>query len=205
MHEAVDVDILGADALSQHREELLSVYRDAYSDKIGSPFFSEARHWERLKAYAEREGFGLVEARHDGELIGYALGYRLPTGSGWWRGLREEVDPDLIAEDGTRTFALTYMMVRQQYRRRGHARAMHDALLGNRPEARATLLVLPDNQAAQAAYRSWGWHKVGTIRPYMDAPVYDAMLLDSLAHHLGRAPGRPAATSCRRSQHTRFC
>jgi GNAT superfamily N-acetyltransferase len=133
--------------------------------------------WERVEAYASREGYSLVLGRVDGELVGYTMGLTLPAGSAWWRGLRTGADPALLIEDGHRTFALTYMMVRAPWRRRGYARALHDALLGDRTEERATLLVLPDNVPARSAYDSWGWYEIGKLQPFADAPVYDALVL----------------------------
>ena len=91
-------------------------------------------------------------------------------------GLRSEPDPEFTEEDSARTFALTEMMVRRTCRRRGYARALHDALLSHRHESRATLLVRPDNDAARLAYRSWGWYKVGDLQPFDDAPVFEAMV-----------------------------
>ncbi|MEV0269923.1 GNAT family N-acetyltransferase [Hamadaea sp. NPDC050747] len=160
-----------------HLSTLLDVYAEIYADKLADPFFGVPRYQERLEAYAARSGFGLAIGNLDGEVIGYALGFTLPQGSGWWRGLLEDVDPTLVAEDGSRTFAITEIMVREPWRRRGYAKALHDAILEGRSERRATLLVLPDNLPAQAAYRSWGWHRVGGIKPFDDAPVYDAMIL----------------------------
>jgi hypothetical protein len=58
------------------------------------------------------------------------------------------------------------------------AKALHDRLLAGRREQRACLLVLPDNVAARSAYEAWGWYKIGDLRPFDDAPVYDAMLRD---------------------------
>jgi hypothetical protein len=29
---------------------------------------------------------------------------------------------------------------------------------------------------ARRAYLSWGWRKIGELRPFDDAPVYDAMV-----------------------------
>lgn len=136
------------------------------------------RYWELLQAYASRAGFGLVTGRLDDEMIGYALGYPLAAQSRWWEGMKEEVDPALLTETGHRTFAINELMVRPGWRRRGYARALHDALLRNRPEQRATLLVRPDDTPAQAAYRSWGWTKLGELQPFPDAPVFDAMIRD---------------------------
>jgi GNAT superfamily N-acetyltransferase len=164
--------------LVRHRDELLAVYAEIYADKLDDPFFSPERYWERVEAYASRDGYGLVLGRLDGQLIGYAMGLTLPAGSAWWRGLRTEVDPAFVVEDGHRTFALTYMMVRGPWRRRGYARALHDALLEGRTEERATLLVLPENVPARTAYDSWGWHEIGKLQPFADAPIYDALVRD---------------------------
>ena len=63
-------------------------------------------------------------------------------------------------------------------RRRGYARALHDAMLRDRSEERAALLVLPDNVPARTAYRAWGWYQLGELQPFDDAPIYEAMLLE---------------------------
>lgn len=165
-----------ASGLHEQREDVQSVHAEVYADRLSDPFYSWPRYWERLAAYASRDGFGFVTGRLDGDLIGYALGYPLPAGSGWWRGIRGEVDQALLTETGNCTFAINELMVRPQWRRRGYAGALHDALLRNRPEERATLLVRPDNTPAQAAYRSWGWYKLGELQPFDDAPVFDAMV-----------------------------
>jgi len=156
----------------------MDVYRDAYDDKLDHPFFTEERMWERLEAYASRDGFTLVLAYLDGDLVGYALGNTFMAGSRWGQGMITDVDPDLLVEDGKRTFGFNYIMTRHAYRRRGIARALHDALIATRHEERACLLVLPGNTAARNAYLSWGWNKIGDLQPFDDAPVYDAMLLD---------------------------
>lgn len=169
---------LQAADLCKHRDELLAVYTEVYAEQLETPFFSIARYWDRLVAYASREGFSAVAGHIKDQLIGYALGYTLPPGSRWWSGLRDDVDPALLIEDGRRTFALNEIMVREAFRRRGYARQLHDALLADRSEERATLLVLPDNIPARSAYRSWGWYELGGLQPFNDAPVYDAMLLD---------------------------
>jgi ribosomal protein S18 acetylase RimI-like enzyme len=68
-------------------------------------------------------------------------------------------------------------MVHPDWQRRGIARLLHDDLLHDRPEERATLLVEEESTAAQRAYSSWGWRKLGKLRPYPDAPHYDALIL----------------------------
>ena len=165
-----------AHGLREQREDVLSVYTEANADQLDDPFYSPSRYWERLAAYASRDGFGFVTGRLGAELVGYALGYPLPAGSGWWRGIRGEVDQASLVETGQRTFAFNELMVRPQWRRRGYATALHDALLRHRPETRATLLVRPDNIAAHLAYLSWGWYKIGELQPFDDSPIFDAMV-----------------------------
>jgi GNAT superfamily N-acetyltransferase len=172
------IEHLDAHEVQEHRDELLAAYLEVYAARLGDQFFSPERYWERVAGYASRDGYSLVVGRLDGELVGYAMGFTLPAGSGWWRGFRGDVDPGLLREDGRRTFALTYIMVRQAWQRRGYARALHDALLLGRSEERAALLVIPDNVPAHSAYLSWGWYALGKLQPFEDAPVYDAMVLD---------------------------
>ena len=148
----------GPAQLDGQRKTLLDVYEDVYADRLNDPFFSTPRYWERLQGYASRDGFAIVVGALDAEPIGYALGYTLPAGSRWWQGLTE-------------------IMVSESRRRRGYARKLHDRLLKGRNEERATLLVLPDNTAAQTAYASWGWRKLGGLKPFDDSPTYDAMLI----------------------------
>ncbi len=178
MDGQIRIEVGDRTGLHGQQGELLVVYEQIYAERLGDPFFSAPRYWQRLTAYGDRAGFALATGRIDGTLVGYALGYTLPAGSGWWRGLRASVEPELLVEDGQRTFALTEIMVREEWRRRGYARRLHDALLAGRPERRAALLVLPDNEPARAAYATWGWYRVGPLQPFDDAPVYDAMLLD---------------------------
>uniref|UniRef100_UPI001B801CD5 GNAT family N-acetyltransferase n=1 Tax=Actinoplanes subtropicus TaxID=543632 RepID=UPI001B801CD5 len=132
--------------------------------------------WRAAKASAQ-DGYGMLENGIYGEVVERELGYPLPAGSGWWRGLRSDIDQSELHEDGHRTFALTEIMVLENWRRRGFAHRLHDLLLTDRAEERATLLVLPDNAPAHAAYASWGWRKIGSIKPFDDSPEYDAMIL----------------------------
>lgn len=170
-------------ALDQYRQILLDVYEDVYRDRLDDPFFCTPRYWERLQGYASRTGFAFAMGRVGSEPIGYALGYTLPARSGWWRGLKSDVDQSELQEDGHRTFALNEIMVLEQWRRRGFAHQLHDHLLADRTEKRATLLVLPENTPAQAAYISWGWHKLGNLKPFDDSPTYDAMVLPLPIEH----------------------
>ncbi|MFK4070432.1 GNAT family N-acetyltransferase [Streptomyces sp. NPDC029674] len=85
---------------------------------------------------------------------------------------------DVVAETGTRTYALSELMVREPWRKTGTARRLHDALLNTRTEERAMLLVNQSHPKVHALYESWGWQTLGDLRPHIpDAPLFHAMLL----------------------------
>ncbi|MFI1660036.1 GNAT family N-acetyltransferase [Streptomyces sp. NPDC020472] len=82
-------------------------------------------------------------------------------------------------EDGRRTFGLMEIAVRGPWRGQGVARALHTALLDGIGAERVLLNVHPANRAATAAYRAWGYRKVGETRPGGGAAdLHDVMLLD---------------------------
>src|SRR5207247_382999 len=100
----------------------------------------------------------------------------LPT-SPWWNRLLTPLPPEMSKEWPGRTFAVVELVVRRPWRRRGVAQRMHDNLLADRPEERATLTVRPDAQAAQAAYAKWRWRKVAQkTNPLPGDPVYDILI-----------------------------
>ncbi|MFE7745005.1 GNAT family N-acetyltransferase [Nocardia sp. NPDC057455] len=168
------------------RGEVELIFRDSYVDAIesGAEFESPEAFMHRFDAYTDpaRAGaFELVIARLDGELCGQAWGWPLTAETAWWEGLRlDEGDHTVFTvENGSRTFAFSEVMVRKQFTGRGIARTLHDELLANRPEQRATLLVRPDNHRAYRNYRRWGWYRVGTLRPgWPGAPRFDVLVRD---------------------------
>ena len=84
---------------------------------------------------------------------------------------------DVTAERPGRTFAVADLLVRAPWRRQGIGRALHDLILSDRPEERATLTVVPAATAAQAAFRSWGWRKVARTRNQdPGSPVSDVLV-----------------------------
>jgi len=158
------------------KNELLAVYEEVYVERLNNPFFTPERFWGRLEGYASRDGFRLVTARLGSELIGFTLGETLPEGSGWWRGFKGDINPELLNETGKRTFAINELMVRPAWRRRRYAKRLSAALLEGRTEERATLLVRAENTPAYTAYLSWGFKVLGQVKPFEDSPTYEAMV-----------------------------
>ena len=83
-----------------------------------------------------------------------------------------EPEPGLTAENGTRAFTLSEIMVRREWTSRGIAHALHGELLRGRHEKRATLLAEPENVNAYRAYLKVGLAEGRTVPPdWPDAPV----------------------------------
>lgn len=161
-----------------HAGELRALYHEVYAEP---PYEWGEDHAalfaERFEVQRRQEGFALVEARDGQELAGFAFGVTLQPTTPWWNNLTTKLPPEVTTERPGRTFALVEMLVRAPWRRQHLAHAMHDLLLTDRPEERATLTVLPTASPAQAAYRKWGWQKVAEKRnPLPGSPLFDVLV-----------------------------
>lgn len=144
---------------------------------------SELLFAERLQVQRRQDGFALVEARDGPELAGAAFGVTLQPSTPWWHHLTTTLPAEITTEQPGRTFALVEMLVRAPWRRHHIAQAMHDLLLANRSEERATLTVLPAAAPAQSAYRKWGWRKLAQKRnPLPGSALFDVFIRPLSAH-----------------------
>jgi DNA-binding MarR family transcriptional regulator/GNAT superfamily N-acetyltransferase len=178
----------GAQAAA-HAGELHEVHAEVYA---GPPYRRDddaGGFAHRFRVQRRQPGFVLAEARTGGYLVGYATGMPLRPSTSWWRGLTTPLPEDVTAEPPGRTFALTELLVRASWRRQGIGRALHDLVLSNRPEERATLTVLPAATPAQSAFQTWGWRKIARTRdPQQGSPVADVLLIELPANRA--LPGR---------------
>lgn len=181
MSEEIEFAVIDDSAeAAQALNEFLPVYAEVYAE----PPYNEgpddvasfaANDWPRRYT---APGFRLVLARHAGNAIGFAFGHNLPDNTHWWTGMLDTIDPEITREWPGRTFAIIELAVRHQWRRRGIARQLHDRVVANSNAERATLLVRPEPEASPArhAYGRWGFQRLGHIRPFPGAPIYEAML-----------------------------
>ncbi|SFS90872.1 Acetyltransferase (GNAT) family protein [Saccharopolyspora flava] len=135
---------------------------------------------DRFEKQSQRPRAGLVIARDSaGEMAGFAFGLPMPPSAPWWTELTTDVDTSVTDEPPGRTFVLIELLVRRPWRGHGLAARLHDLLLEDRTEQRATLTVRPDAEPAQHAYTTWGWRKVTQKRnPLPGSPIYDVLLKD---------------------------
>lgn len=176
--EGIDFQLVGGNEAARHVDELTSLCREVYSEP---PYEWNAEHEELfVEGFAKQRllpGFGLVEARCGDELIAMIFGITLPSVTTWWQELLTPVSDYITREHTDRTFAVIELLVRKPWRRQHIAETMHNLLLQDRSEERATLTVLPAATAAQAAYAKWGWHKVAQKRNLLPgSPIFDMLV-----------------------------
>jgi ribosomal protein S18 acetylase RimI-like enzyme len=178
MNNDVTLDLYDAAGAATQIEDLTALYLAAYegTPQGDDPFNSEERFLQRLAGYMRSPGFALSTARIDDELVGYAFGYALQPGARWWEGLTTEPLAGLTDETGSRTFALNELHVRADHRGEGIASALHTRLLTSGTYERATILVRPDNPAADQ-YTHWGYRPIGHLKPFPDSPEFLALIL----------------------------
>src|SRR5437899_2465476 len=149
---------------AERADELQALHAEVYADPPYGQKDDAALFADRFRVQRRQPGFVLAEARHGGYLVGYAAGMPLRPSSSWWRDLTTPLPEQITTEHPGRTFALVELLVRASWRRQGIAQALHDLILADRPEERATLTVLPAATPAQNAFRKWGWRKIARTR-----------------------------------------
>ena len=182
----VEIRHYTSDHAAELRETLMDVYREVYADSIAdNPFNGVDRFGRGLDGWSSRPGWTCTVAYDGDQVVGFAYGAPLPEGAAWWRGLLTPVEEHVVRETGTRTYAVSELMVRVPWRKTGVSRRLHDELLTDRPEGRATLLVRSSHPKVRALYESWGWKGLGQLIPRIEsAPKFDAMLL-KIPHRTG--------------------
>ncbi|WP_254711849.1 GNAT family N-acetyltransferase [Streptomyces sp. TRM64462] len=158
-------------------------FKVVYAEAFAEPPYKEtaddvAAAFRRFQSQTRKASFRAALARTAaGEPVGMAYGYPLGADTGWWDELAEPVPDGMRREDGRRTFGLMELAVRGPWRGQGIARRLHEALLDGVEAERVLLNVHPESKATSAAYRAWGYRKVGEARPGQGAELYDVMLL----------------------------
>ncbi|MFC5141018.1 GNAT family N-acetyltransferase [Actinomycetospora rhizophila] len=155
----------------------MALYRLVYAEPPYSEGESDFRDFaDSLPRRAKAPNFRLVIARESFRAVGFAMGHNLTPNTRWWQGAITTLPEDLTLEHDGRTFAVIELAVLAERRRQGYARALHAHLLADLREERVTLLVRPDATAARSTYEALGYEAVGQIRPFPDAPIYNAMV-----------------------------
>ncbi len=150
----VELRHFGHDDLPKIRQALLDVHADAYEDDMTE--FDERFPWF-VHHWGSHPGFACVIGYEGTEPVGFAYGAPATPGREWWREHVRDPGPD------DSTFSVSELMVRQQWRKTGTAERLHTALLADRPEALAVLLVDPDRPKVQPSTSSGDTQRSGPV------------------------------------------
>ncbi|GGU57915.1 hypothetical protein GCM10010211_23500 [Streptomyces albospinus] len=165
-------------------EEAEGDFTLVYAEVFAEPPYCETGDdvvatFRRFRSQTRKRTFRAALARTaDGTPVGMAYGCPLGPKTGWWDTLTQPVSEEMRREDGHRTFGLMELAVRLPWRRHGIAHHLHETLLDGIDTERVVLNVHPASEAARAAYRAWGYRKVGDARPWTGADLHDVMVLD---------------------------
>ncbi|WP_406861826.1 GNAT family N-acetyltransferase [Streptomyces sp. HUAS MG47] len=177
----VAIERVAGPVAAQATDAFRLIYADAFA---GPPYYETeddvTAAFRRFPAVAAEPAFRAALARtEDGEPVGMAYGRPQSPDTAWWDELPEPVAAELRRQDGLRTFGLMELAVHAPWRGQGLARRLHETLLDGIETDRVLLNVHPDSTAASAAYRSWGYRKIGEAHPLGPAAdLHDVMLLD---------------------------
>lgn len=156
-----------------------------FASVFGAPPLSRppetlAHQRDSLQSLMTEPSFGIATAWDDDALIGFAYGYARSSDSRWWDRLLTPVAEEVTREWDGRTFLVIDMGVARARQGEGIGRRLLDTLLAARPEERASLSVVPDNERAHGFYRHLGWQLVGRVKgaPNHAAPFFDIYLRD---------------------------
>jgi hypothetical protein len=175
----ITFELLDGARAGQHADEVTALYAEACADPPSGPAAEHAALFaDRFRVQRRQPGFILAGARHGDYLVGCAFGMPLRPATSWWHHLTTPLSAEITTEHPGRTFALAGLLVRAPWRRQGIGHDLHDLILRNRPEERATITLPPGAAPAQGAARMWGWRKVARQRdPRPGSPVLDILLL----------------------------
>lgn len=157
------------DDLPAIRQTIIDVHAEAYKDNMSE--FDERFPWF-VDHWGTNPGFACVIAYSGEEAVGFAYGAPAKPSREWWR---EHLKP---APEKDRTFSFSELALRPEYRGTGLAERLTRALLADRDEHLAVLLVDVEHPKVQALYESWSFRKVGERRPFPDSPVYAVMVAE---------------------------
>jgi GNAT superfamily N-acetyltransferase len=172
--------VYDGDAGVDQFDDVRTLYADVYAEPPYCEGPDDVREFAQSWPHrVSRPGFRLVVARVGSESAGFIFGHQLPADTRRWENALEPLPAELTAEWPGRTFLIVELAVRRKFRRRGLGRALHAAVLRERPEERVTLLVRPEPEAApaQQLYEALGYTSVGPMRPFSGAPLYECLLM----------------------------
>jgi GNAT superfamily N-acetyltransferase len=154
-------------------DELVDLYAKVYSEPPYEEGPEQVRRFrDSLPDEMTRDGFSLIAAEEDDQLVGVTYGWTMPAGVWWSRA--DQQPPDEVRESAR--LAVMEWIVEPERRGEGIGAELIQRLLATRAERYATLASDP-RSAARKMYERAGWRQVArsklTWGPAMDLLVLD--------------------------------
>lgn len=151
--------VLDGDAASAMRDELVEVYRAAFTAPPydEDPDTVDRFATETLPAHAARDGFRCATLRLGPRLAGFAYAYTGRRGQWWSDQVAQRAPADVVDEWLGGHLEVVELAVDPAVQGRGYATALHDLLLHGTPHERAMLSTWADDLPAPRLYRRLGW------------------------------------------------
>lgn len=176
----VRTELEGPATVRENFEAVCSLFAAVFgAPPLNRPPETLAYQRESLRSLIDEPSFAMATAWDEDTLVGFAYGYGLRGHSRWWDEMLTPVTDEITREWDGRTFVVIDMAVAHAHQGHGVGRALLDTLLAARPEERASLSVVPDNEPAHGFYRHLGWEYIGRVKgaPHHTAPFFDHYLL----------------------------
>ena len=152
------IDTLSTSQLGQHQEEILDIYRAAFAALPYARGENDTKSFARqLAKHQTYEGFRLIIAREEHDLLGFAYGYAGKPDY-WWRStVSQAMDAATVEVWLSDYFEVVELAVHPKVQGRGLGGRLHDTLLSGLPQRTAALSTAQAETPALALYKKRGW------------------------------------------------
>lgn len=155
------VERWSAEQVLARSAELWAVYEPVFGDQPSRAAWVESA----LRRHTARDGFRLVAAVVDGQVVGFGYGYLGDRGQYWPDRVVEALPDDVAQAWVGGHFELVTIGVLADHRGEGLGGRLHDALLDGVASDRALLGTDADETPAVSLYRARGWTNLGLLEP----------------------------------------
>lgn len=180
MASGVSVELASGETAKSYFEPICQLYLSVFSGPpLSRPVEKLRTQRDTLARLIDKPTFGLAVATEAGRLVGFAYGHGLGSDTHWWDDFLMPLAIETTREWDGRTFVVIDMAVAPTHRFHGIGKRLLSTLLASRPEERASLAVVADNQGAERFYRRLGWQLAGRAKgaPQHVAPFFDIYIL----------------------------
>ena len=154
----MEVATLPISQLEQHREEIFDIYRAVFAAPPYARGKGDTKSFARqLAKHQTYEGFRLIAAQEENDLLGFAYGYVGKPGY-WWRStVSQKMDAVTVEAWLSDYFEVVELAVHPRAQGRGVGGRLHDELLNGLSQRTAALSTAQAETPALALYRKRGW------------------------------------------------